>query len=220
VSDWAAHAHRELERYRDGEGRLPDLDDHDTRQRQLTRMGNAAAGAGIAELMSGNTGRASEWFAKAVERYRESWEHAPPGSWGRPIGILKAEVLAGDWDAAARDAGWTLEQGAADAESPIGRYAACLALLVLARDEEARVLADGLRTHDDFPSAVGDALAMLAAQDVVGYIEAIEAVLESFETRDEYLEDLPVADTVMVLQELAARRGMKAELTSPLLPGG
>jgi hypothetical protein len=218
VTDWGAHARREEERYRDGEGRLPDLDDHDTRQRQLTRMGNAAAGAAIAELMRGNTDTASEWFAKAVERYRESWEHAPPGSWGRPIGMLKAEVLAGDWDAAARDAEWTLEQGAADAESPIGRYAGCLALLVLARDEEARILADRLRTHDDFPPAVGDALAMIAAQDVVGYVEAIEAVLESFETRDEYLEDLPVADTVMVLQELAARRDIKAELSSPLLP--
>jgi hypothetical protein len=218
VSDWAAHSQREQERYRDGEHRLPDVDDHDARQRQLTRMGNAAAGAGISELMGGNTDAAREWFAKAVERYRESYEHAPPGSWGRPIGMLKARVLAADWDGAARDAKWTLEQGAADAESPIGRYAASLALLVLGRDEEARVVADGLRTHPDFPAEVGDALALLAAQDVVGYFEAIEAVLESFETRDAYLEDLPVADTVMVLQELAARRGMKAELTSALLP--
>lgn len=183
-------------------------------------MGNAAAGAGMAELMGGNTESAREWFARAVERYRESYEHAPPGSWGRPIGILKAHVLAGDWDGAARDANWTLEQGAAESDSPIGRYAACLALLTLRRDEEARVLSDGLRTHDGFPTAVGDALAMLAAQDVVGYIEAVEQVLDSFETREEYLEDLPVADTVMVLQALAARRGMAAELSSPLLPKG
>jgi len=181
-------------------------------------MGNAAAGAGTAELMGGNAEAAREWFAKAVERYRESYEHAPPGSWGRPIGMLKAEVLAGDWAAAARDAEWTLGEGAAGAESPIGRYAACLALLVLGRDEEARVLADGLRTHEDFPSPVGDALAMLAAQDVVGYVEAIEAVLESFETREEYLEDLPVADTVMALQALAERRNLAAKLRSPLLP--
>jgi hypothetical protein len=181
-------------------------------------MGNAAAGAGIAELMTGNTAAAREWFATAVGRYRESYEHAPPGSWGRPIGILKAEILAADWDGAARDAEWTLGEGAADAESPIGRYAACLALLVLGRDEEARVLADGLRTHGDFPAPVGDALAMIAAEDVLGYIEAVEAVLESFEARDEYLEDLPVADTVMALQALAARRDLHAELHSPLLP--
>jgi hypothetical protein len=218
VTDWGEHARREQERYRDGEARLPGAEDHDARQRQLTRMGNAAAGAGIAELMDGNTEEAREWFAKAVERYGESYEHAPPGSWGRPIGMLKAHMLAGDWEGAARDAEWTLEQGAATAESPIGRYAACLALLVLGRDDEARVLADKLRTHPDFPAAVGDALAMIAAQDVLGYVEAIEAVLESFEARDEYLEDLPVADTVMVLQQLAARRDMKPELSSPLLP--
>jgi hypothetical protein len=193
--------------------------DSDARQRQLTRMGNAAAGAGLAELMAGNTVSAREWFAKSIERYRESYEDAPPGSWGRPIGILKARVLAEDWDGAQGDAEWTLEQGAAESESPIGRYAACLALLVLEGDEEARVLAEGLRVQDDFPSAVGDAMAMIAAQDPVGYIEAIEAVLESFETRDEYLEDLPVADTVLVLQGLAARRSMAAELSSPLLPG-
>ena len=199
MSDWAAHVRREEERYRDGESRLPAAEDHDLRQRQLTRMGNAAAGAGLAQLMGGNTEQAG-------------------GSWGRPIGILKARVLAGDWDGAEADASWTLEQRAAQPDSPIGRYAACLALLVLGRDEEARALADGLRTHDDFPAPVGDALAMIAAQDPVGYIEAVEAVLESFESRDEYLEDLPVADTVLVLQALAARRSMAAELSSPLLP--
>jgi len=89
---------------------------------------------------------------------------------------------------------------------------------VLGRDREARVLADGLRTEESFPTAVGDALAFIAAQHTVGYIEAVEEVLESFETRDDYLEDLPVADTVLVLQALADRRKMAAELRSPLLP--
>ena len=134
------------------------------------------------------------------------------------IAILKARILAGDWDGAESDARWTLEQDAADAESSIGRYAATLALLVLGRDEEARVLADGLRTRDDFPQPVGDALAYIAAEDPLGYIDAIEAVLESFETREDYLEDLPAADTVVVFQALAARRDMAAELSSPLLP--
>jgi hypothetical protein len=218
VVDWAEHARRQDERYRDGEARLPDAEDQDARQRQLTRMGNAAGGAGLARLMDGDTGQAREWFARAVQRYRESYDLAPPGSWGRPIAILKARILAGDWDAAEADARWTLEQGPAEAESPIGRYAAALGLLVLGRDDEARVLADALRTHDDFPAPVGDALAFIAAQDPLGYIEAIEAVLESFETRDDYLEDLPVADTVIVLQALAARRDLAAELSSPLLP--
>ena len=216
--DWAEHSRREDARYRDGESRLPDAKDQDSQQRQLTRMGNAAAGAGLALLMNGDTAAARKWFARAVERYRESYELAPPGSWGRPIAILKADILVGDWDRAERDARWTLDEGAADAESPIGRYAATLALLVLGRDDEARMLADGLRTRDDFPAPVGDALASIAVEDLLGYIGAVEAVLESFETREEYLEDLPAADTVVVLQALAARRGIAAELSSPLLP--
>ena len=52
----------------------------------------------------------------------------------------------------------------------------------------------------------------------MGYVEAVESVLESFETRDEYLEDIPVADTVVVLQALAARRDLAADLASLLLP--
>jgi hypothetical protein len=219
VADWTAHATREEQRYRDGEARLPETGDPDARQRQLARMGNAAAGAGLAYLMAAEPERSREWFERAVERYRESYPLAPAGSWGRPIGMLKAHVLAGDWTGAEADAAWTLEQGAAEAESPIGRYAATLALLVLGRDQEARVLADGLRTHDGFPVDVGDALAFIAVQDVVGYVEAVESVLQSFETRDEYLEDLPVADTVLVLQALAARRELAADLRSALLPG-
>ena len=181
-------------------------------------MGNAAAGAGLAHLMEGERERAAEWLDRAHEAYRASWDDAPPGSWGRAIAMLKARILVGDWAAAEEDAGWTLEQDAAESESPIGRYAACLALLTLGRWEQARVLADGLRTRDDFPAAVGDALAMIAAEDRVGYVEAVEAVLDSFETRDEYLEDVPVADTVLVLQALAGRRELAVELESELLP--
>jgi hypothetical protein len=218
MSDWAEHVEREVDRFRDGGARLPDPSDPDARQKQLTRMGNAAGGAGLALLMQGDRDEASEWLHRAAEVYRESLADAPAGSWGRPIGAMKALLLADDWVAAGEAATWTLELGAGEAESPIGRYAATLALLVLGRDHEAIVHADAIRTRDDFPSDVGDALAFIAAQDVVGYADAVESVLESFETRDEYLEDIPVADTVLVLQALAARRAIAAELSSPLLP--
>jgi hypothetical protein len=216
--NWAAHLEREERRYRDGEARLGDAADADARQRQLTRLGNAAGGAGLALLMQGRTQAAAGWFARAAARYRESLADAPPDSWGRPIGAIKSLVLAVDWPDAEGAAEWALQAGAAEAQSPIGRYAAALALLVLGRDAEARLHADAIRTRDDFPGAVGDALGYLAAADVLGYTKAVEAVLESFETRGEYLEDLPVADTVLVLQALAARRGLAATLTSPLLP--
>ena len=194
AEDWTAHLEREERRYRDGEARLGGAQEDpepahrsDARQRQLTRLGNAAGGAGLALLMLGRPDEAAAWFEQAARRYRESFSDAPPGSWGRPIGAVKALVLAGDWPAAEDAARWTLATGAAEAESPIGRYAAALALLVLGRDDEARPHADAIRTRDDFPPPVGDALAFLAARDVLGYTEAAEAVLESFETREEYL---------------------------------
>ena len=214
MTDWTGLHERARERYLDGASRLPD--DPDARQRQLTRMGNAAGAAGLSALMAGDDGR--EWFARAAERYRESWEHAPPGSWGRPIGAMKARILAGDWDGATGEARWALEAGAGESESPIGRYAAALASLVLGDWRAAREHADYARTHEAFPGEVADALAFIAAEDVVGYVEAVEDVLESFEKRDEYLEDIPVADTVLVLQALAGRRDMAAELESELLP--
>ena len=217
AEDWTAHLEREEARYEDGSGRLPE--DRDARQRQLTRLGNAAGGAGLALLMLGHREEAAAWFDRAARRYRESYADAPPGSWGRPIGALKARILAGDWSGAEDEARWALGEGAADADTPIGRYAGALALLTLGRDEEARAVADSIRERDDFPRDVADALATLSAEDVLGYTYAVESVLESFATRDEYLEDMPVADTVIVLQALSERRGMAADLASPMLPG-
>jgi len=136
---------------------LPDSSDPDARQKQLTRMGNAAGGAGLALLMEGRRDEASEWLHRAAEVYRESIADAPAGSWGRPIGAMKALVIADDWPAAEDAATWTLELGAGEAESPIGRYAAALALLILGRDHEAVAHAGAIRTRDDFPKNVGDA---------------------------------------------------------------
>jgi hypothetical protein len=179
-------------------------------------MGNAAWAAGLSAVMDGREDDARAWLQRAADRYRESYADAPPNSWGRPVAILKSLLVAGL--PAEEAASWTLAQGAAKAESPIGRYAAALAHAVLGEWQEARVLADGLRVHDGFPHDVADALAFLAAEDVVGYTEAVESVLESFETRDEYLENIAVADTALVLQALAATRGIRVELASPLLP--
>jgi hypothetical protein len=216
VPAWRELATRAESRYRDGERRLPT--EPDPRQRQLTRMANAASAAGLSLLMVGDDTAARPWFERAAARYRESYRDAPPGSWGRPIGAMKARILAADWDGATAEARWALDEGAADTESPIGGYAAALALLVLGRRDDARIVADALRTHERFPRDVADALAYLAGDDPLGYTEAIESVLDSFETRDEYLEDIPVADTVLVLQALARRCGIDVALTSALLP--
>jgi len=214
--DWRTQAEAAMARHRDGESRLRD-DEDDPRQRQLTRLGNTAWAAGLCLLMDGSRDEGNEWLRRAADRYRESRQDAPPGSWGRPIGGMKALLLAGE--DATEPAQWALDQGAADATSPIGRYAGTLALLVLGRDVEARVLASTLRDRDDFPHDVADALTTIAAQDHAGYLIAIENVLDSFETRTDFLEDIAVADTVLVLQLLAAARDTAVDLpVSPRLP--
>jgi tetratricopeptide (TPR) repeat protein len=216
MGDWEELAARAGERYDDGEARLPE--EGDERQRQLTRMGNAAWAAGLSLLMLGRRDEAREWLLRAAERYRESWPDAPPGSWGRPIGAMKSRLIVGDHEGAREDARWALEAGAAESDSLIGRYAATLAHLVLGDDAGAARLAATLGSHDDFPAAVADTVDALAQGDTRRYEGAIRALLADFETRTAYLEDTPVADTVLALQALAADRGFAGVLDSVLLP--
>ncbi len=190
--DWRERYERAAERYAAGETR--ELD-----ERQLVQLANAAWAAGLCLLMDGDPEAAAEWLRRAAARYRESWS---PGAWGRPIGAIKALLIAGDDpDEAAR---WALEAGAAEAESPIGRYAGALALLVLGRDDEAGEVAATLA--DGFPSDVADALAALAVGDAPAYRTAVASVRRSFEEREAFLEDVPVPDTALSLDVLASRR--------------
>jgi hypothetical protein len=205
---WIPFAEERQSRYREQHGELD--------ERGLVRKGNAAYAAALALLMAHDPA-APEWFRLAAARWRESWHGGD--AWGRPIGALKASLLAGDEPAVEELSRWTLEVGTASAESPIGRYAAVLALLALGRWPEARHVAESLRERDDFPHDVADALAYITAHDVVGYVEAVESVVESFETREEFLEGARVADTALVLDVLARRRGLEVELpVSDVLP--
>jgi hypothetical protein len=209
--NWIPFAEEKQSRYEHPHG---DLD-----ERGLVRQGNAAYAAGLGLLMAGDPA-AAEWFRRGAARWRESWDAADGrDSWGRPIGALKASLLAGGDDAVAGYAHWTLELGSTTAESPIGRYATTLALLALGRWAEARHVAESLRGRDDFPHDVADALASIAAHDVIGYCEAVESVVTSFEAREEFLEEAAVADTALVLAALARRRDIDEPLpASPTLP--
>jgi len=206
--NWIPTAEEKKTRYEEQHG---DLD-----ERSLVRKGNVAYAAGLALLMAADP-ESSDWFRRAAARWRESWGGGE--SWGRPVGALKASLLAHDEPAVEELATWTLELGTATADSPIGRYAAAIALLALGRWPEARHVAESLRGRDDFPDDVADALAYITAHDVVGYIEAVDSVVDSFETRNEHLEDVAVADTALVLHQLARRRGIEYVLrASPVLP--
>jgi len=215
-SIWEDRAARAIERHDDGARRSPE--GADERQRQLTRMGNAAWAAGLSLLMASRDEEGREWLLRAAERYRESWPNAPAGSWGRPIGAMKSRLIAGDREGALEDARWALEAGAAESESPIGRYAAVLAHLVRGEDGKAAELMKTLEGRDEFPATVAETLVALAAGDGRRYGEAIRALLADFESRHEFLEDIAVADTALALQALAGSRGLAIAHASPLLP--
>jgi hypothetical protein len=196
--DWRERYERAAARYAAGETR--ELD-----ERQLVQLGNSAWAAGLSLLMAGDREDAAEWLRRSAARYRESWDAGgATAAWGRPLGAMKALLIAGD------DAGdaarWALDAGAAEAESPIGRYAGVLALLVLGRDDEAASLTEGLA--EEFPGDVADALAALAVRDAELYRAAVGAVRRDFETRQDFLEDVPVPDTALALDVLAAKRGL------------
>lgn len=213
--DWRERYERAAARYAAGGTRDPD-------ERQLVQLANSAWAAGLSLLMAGDRERAAEWLRRSAERYRESWDAGgAPDAWGRPTGAMKALLIAGDCSGAEAEAAgpvrpcnnlllaarWALDAGADGAESPIGRYAGVLALLVLGRDDEAAEVAATL--GDGFPSDVADALSALARGDAADYGRAIASVRRSFEERDAFLEDVPVPDTALALDALAARRGLR-----------
>ena len=209
--NWIPTAEEKEARYERAHGELD--------ERAIVRLGNTAYAAGLARLMAGDPHTGGVWLRRAAARWRESWDAgAAVDAWGRPIGALKASLLAGDEAAVEELARWTLELGAATADSPIGRYAGALALLALGRWTEARHVAEPLQA-DTFPHDVAASLAAIAAGEAEAYAAAVRSVVASFEDRDEYLEDVAVADTALVLDLLARRRGIDVALpASPVLP--
>lgn len=198
--EWRERYERAAARYESG--RTRELD-----ERQLVQLANAAWAAGLSLLMAGDRDGARQWLLQSAELYRESWAAgAASDAWGRPIAALKALLIAGE--NADETARWALDAGAARAESPIGRYAGVLALLVLDRDEEAKALVAGL--GEGFPSDVAAALAALAKRNADAFAEAVAAIRRDFESRESFLEDLSVADTALALEALATRRTLSA----------
>jgi hypothetical protein len=185
---------------------------------RVAGVATAAWAAGLAALMLGRCDEARPLLREAAAVYRQSYAVAPPGSWGRPLAALRCRLIAGDEEGARADAEWTLAEGAAASDSPIGRYAAALALATLERDADAAeqsawLLADGRLS----PRSVAEALAAVAARDAGGYAASTSALLSDFEAREAFLENVAVADTVLVLDRLASARGLLQMPRSSLL---
>ena len=186
---------------------------------RLAGVAGASWAGGLAALMEGASEDGARLLGRAADEYVTSWRAAPPGSWGRPIAALRCRLMAGDSRRARDDAEAALAEGARDGSGPIAAYCAALALLVLGHDDEAAAHADRAAAAGLEPVAVAEALIALARHDDGAFGAARRGVLRSFEERDAFLEDVRVADTVLVLDALAQASGLTLEpLESPLLP--
>jgi hypothetical protein len=173
------------------------------------------AGAQRAAL-AGDGAAAAAGFRAAADRYRASWEAAPPRSFGRLVGMLKAAIQAGD---AAADAAYAREALAGVADSPASAYALALADLVLGDDPGAAEAAAGMRGGSEAFDRTAEAIEALATGDGARYAVVLGAIVRSFETRSEHLTGVAIADTAVMLEALAEPRGLAAHpAASPVLP--
>lgn len=192
----------------------------------------ATEAEGHRALLRKDAGAAGRHMREASRLYRSSWELAPPASYGRLIGMLKAAVIAGGpeaitdagqaGDAPAGDlrerAQYAREQIGDPGESAPAHYALAIAALVLGEDEAAIDAAKGM--HSGSPAFVRAATAIeaLGRRDRDAYAEAVAAIVADFEGRETHLTGVAIADTALMLERLAEPRGLACRPSSALLP--
>lgn len=174
-------------------------------------------------LLDGQARAGRAKLKEASRRYQESWDLAPPASYGRLVGMLKAAIIAGEGprEAALVRAALAAPGGAAPdpaSLSPPAAYALALAALVQGDDGLAVDAANRMRDGGEAFGRAADAIAALACGDGAAYGAAAGAIVADFAARDEHLTGVPIADTALMLERLAAARGLAAGITSPLLP--
>lgn len=165
-------------------------------------------------LLEGDEGAAKARFREVADLYRRSWDEAPPTAFGRLTGMLKAAILTGG---GAEEAAFARTE-IGTAETPAAAYALALAALVEGDDETAGGAARAMADGDDAFGRTGAAIAALASGDRERYAEAVEEIVRDFESRESHLTGVPIADTAVVLERLAAGRGLAAGIASDLLP--
>jgi hypothetical protein len=165
-------------------------------------------------LLGGDAELGAARMREAAARYRTSWELAPPRSYGRLIGMLKAAVIAGD---AGEAAAYAREQ-IGEADSPPSHYVLAIAALVTGDDTAARAAAAGMRAGSSPFGRAADAIEALADGDPRRYAAAVREIVTDFEGRAEHLTGVPIADTALMLERLAEARGLAAHPASALLP--
>jgi hypothetical protein len=184
--------------------------------RQLQAAAVAAEATAQRCLLAGDRAGADTYLRVAEQRYRESWEAAPPGGYGRLVGMLKAAIVR---ENATEAAAYALSELAFGTESPTAAYALALACLAAGDDTAGGSAAAQMAHGGEAFERTAAALGALARRDEDAYAPALRAVLADFEARDVHLTGVPFADTALVLERLAEARGLAQHPASPLLPG-
>ncbi|HEY7077568.1 MAG TPA: hypothetical protein VH418_19455, partial [Solirubrobacteraceae bacterium] len=92
------------------------------------------------------------------------------------------------------------------------------AAAALGDDETLARAAAAMREGGDAFARTADALAALARRDAAAYAQAVRAIVADFGARDAHLTGVAFADTALMLERLAAPRGLAARPASALLP--
>ncbi|MGD9697105.1 MAG: hypothetical protein AB7V42_15760 [Thermoleophilia bacterium] len=181
---------------------------------ELLERAIATDGAAYRALLAGDGPRARALLAEAAGLYRRSWELAPPRSFGRLVAMEKSALLAGDPSAAdyVRDR----IEGAGD--SPTSCYAVAVAALARGEDELAARATAGMRGAGEAFDRAAEALERILAGDAEGCRAAVAAIVADFATREAHLTGVPIADTALLMEELAGRRGLVARPASEAAP--
>ncbi len=171
--------------------------------------------SGQRRLLAGEDAAAAPLLRAAADAYRASWEQAPPASYGRLIGMLKAAVLAGGGE---DEAAYARRELPGEPDGPPAAYALAIAALVQDDDATASAAAAQMRGASEAFARAADAITALTDGDRPAYGQAVEAIVADFEHRDDHLTGVPIADTAVMLECFARRRGMAAEPSSAVMP--
>ncbi|HXE45928.1 MAG TPA: hypothetical protein VN635_12105 [Conexibacter sp.] len=180
-------------------------------------MGEAVRCDGLAQqaLLRGDAARSRTLFRAAAERYRASWEGAGPDAFGRLIGLLKSSILSGEGGQAAA---YVREALGDRCDTPASAYALALAALAQGDDEAALPAVEGMRAGGEAFAQTADALHALAVGDRNAYAKAVTAIVADFAARQEHLTGVAFADTAVMLERLAAPRGVAVRPASAVMP--
>jgi hypothetical protein len=155
-------------------------------------------------------------FREAAATYRASWECASPKSFGRLVGMQKAAILAGDGVAEAE----YVERALAgkEATSPTAAYAQAIAALRLGHDTKAAEWAGMMMDASPAFARAATGIIALATGDASAYRLAVAEIVDDFSVREAHLTGVPIADTALMLEALAAPRGLRLGIEGPLMP--